>query len=218
MALGLHAAASCGDSPESAEPRPHDAETARRALEAGNRRFVDGRTRHAHASADWRKMLAKDQHPFATLLCCSDSRVPPELVFDQGFGDLFVIRIAGNVIADDIVGSIEYAVRHLQTPLVVVMGHERCGAVTAALAALDGATEEPRELLSLVERIEPSVAELRKTLVGDELLDAAVEANVRWSIQQLAELPQARAAVEANVVTIVGAVYGLATGTVRFLT
>ena len=112
--------------------------------EAGNRRFMEGKTRHAHESADWRKMLTADQHPFATLLCCSDSRVPPELVFDQGFGELFVIRVAGNVINTDILGSIQYAVRHLHTHLLVVMGHEGCGAVGAAIAALGGKTDGPR--------------------------------------------------------------------------
>ena len=93
-------------------------------LKEGNIRFVSGRLRHAHQAAAWRKHLKSSQQPFATILACSDSRVPPELVFDQGFGDLFVIRVAGNIIATDVLGSLQYATRHLHTPLVVVMGHE----------------------------------------------------------------------------------------------
>lgn len=186
-------------------------------LKEGNQRFADGKTRHAHASADWRKHLVSDQQPFATILGCSDSRVPIELVFDQGFGDLFVVRVAGNVIATDVVGSLAYAVAHLATPLVVVMGHQGCGAVTAAVKALEEPTKELPSIQALLELIEPG---LPKNLPGDtaeERINAAVEANVRWSIKQLARLPQAKAVLESKRVTLVGAVYELTTGRVRFL-
>ena len=162
-------------------------------------------------------MLTAGQHPFVTLLCCSDSRVPPELVFDQGFGDLFVIRVAGNVIATDVIGSIQYAMRHLTTPLLVVMGHEECGAVTAAVESLDGMGHEPKYIDVLVKLIEPGLGALPRNLNKKARINAAVEANVRWSMKQLAELPEGRQALEKNRVTLAGAVYELGTGSVRFL-
>src|SRR3954454_1633494 len=106
--------------PGEQERRPVDAVEALRRLKEGNKRFAEGRVRHAHQATSWREHLKEGQQPFATILACSDSRVPPELVFDQGLGDLFVIRVAGNVVASDVVGSIAYAVVHLQTPLLIV--------------------------------------------------------------------------------------------------
>jgi len=103
-------------------------------LAQGNARYVAGKAKHPRQDAATRKHLTSGQQPFATVLSCSDSRVPPELVFDQGIGDLFVVRVAGNIGGEDDLGSIEYAVEHLHTSLIVVMGHEKCGAVTAALA------------------------------------------------------------------------------------
>jgi carbonic anhydrase len=186
-------------------------------LKAGNQRFAAGKTRHAHESAQWRKALVGGQKPFATILACSDSRVPPELVFDQGFGELFVIRVAGNVIAADVIGSLQYAVRHLGTPLIVVMGHQECGAVTAAVESLAGKGSEPKYIEALVKLIEPGLADLPSTLTGEARIAAAVEANVRWSIRQLAALPEGRRAIDMKALTLVGAVYDLADGTVRFL-
>jgi carbonic anhydrase len=196
---------------------PKDAAEALGRLKDGNQRFANGRTRHAHESANWRKQLVGGQKPFATILGCSDSRAPIELVFDQGFGDLFVVRVAGNVIAPDVVGSLGYAVAHLATQLVVVVGHQGCGAVIAAVEALKGPTNEFPGIKALVELIEPG---LPKTLPGDtpeQQINAAVEANVRWSVKQLARLPQAEKALTAKQVSLVGAVYELATGRVRFL-
>ena len=111
---------------------PVGIEEAMEKLIDGNDRFVQGKSIHPHESADYRESLAKEQHPFATVLTCSDSRVTPVLIFDQGIGDLFVIRVAGNVIDEDVAGSIEYAVDHLGAKLLVVLGHENCGAVSAA--------------------------------------------------------------------------------------
>ena len=199
------------------EVPPRTGEEALERLKTGNQRFLTGKTRHAHESADWRKTLTTGQHPFVTLLCCSDSRVPPELVFDQGFGELFVIRVAGNVIAADVLGSIQYAVRHLATPLVVVMGHEECGAVTAAIEAIDGKAGEPKYIDALVKLIEPGLAQLPRNLNKETRISTAVEANVRWSMKQLAELPEGRRALEKKLITLVGAVYELGTGSVRFL-
>jgi carbonic anhydrase len=206
------------ESPDTVESVPKDAAEALIRLKEGNQRFISGKTRHAHESAEWRKHLVGGQKPFATILGCSDSRVPVELVFDQGLGDLFVIRVAGNVIAPDIVGSLAYAVEHLATSLIVVVGHEGCGAVTAAVEALQGPTNELPGIQALVKLIEPG---LPKTLIGmtaEMRINAAVEANVRWSIKQLAQLPQAKQRLESRQVTLVGAVYELRTGRVRFLT
>jgi len=196
---------------------PLDAGDAVRRLQAGNARFAAGKTRHAHESAEWRKHLAAGQKPFAVLLGCSDARVPVELVFDQGFGDLFVIRVAGNVIAEDVVGSIQYAGRHLGTRLFVVMGHEGCGAVSAALAALAGDRDEASHIRSLLRLIEPGLAGLDPASTGEARLRAAVEANVRWSMRQLAESPEGKRAVEEYGASVVGAVYDLESGIVRFL-
>jgi len=208
----------CGDEPAAPNlPFPKDAAEALGRLKDGNRRFANGKTRHAHESANWRKQLVGGQKPFATILGCSDSRAPIELVFDQGFGDLFVVRVAGNVVAPDVVGSLGYAVVHLATPLVVVVGHQGCGAVAAAVEALKGPTNEFPGVKALVKLIEPG---LPKTLPGDtpeQRLNAAVEANVRWSIKQLTRLPQAEKALAAKQVNLVGAIYELATGRVRFL-
>jgi carbonic anhydrase len=203
--------------PPAAEEYPKDAAAALVRLKAGNRRFADGTTRHAHAGADWRKQLVGGQRPFATILGCSDSRVPTELVFDQGFGDLFVVRVAGNVVADDVVGSLEYAGLHLRTPLVVVMGHTGCGAVRAAVDAKLGKADEPDRIGTLQKLIEPGLAGLDPKLTGDALIAAAVEANVRWSLRQLAALPAAKRAVERHRCAFAGAVYDLTTGRVRFL-
>ena len=215
LPLALGGVARADEAPCAA--RPKNAAEALERLKEGNRRFVEGKVRHAHKGADWRKHLALTQQPFATLLGCADSRVPPELVFDQGFGDLFVVRVAGNVIDTDVAGSIQYAVYHLKAPLLVVMGHEGCGAVTAALEALDGTAREPKYIEALAKRIEPAMKGFDPALRGDARLSAAVEANVRWSAGQLARLPEGRKALEDKFLTLVGAVYELKTGRVRVL-
>ena len=196
---------------------PKDAALALARLKTGNRRFVSGKLRTRHEAASWRAHLKKGQHPFATILACSDSRVPPELVFDQGFGDLFVIRVAGNIIAADVVGSLAYAIRHLETSLVVVMGHESCGAVTAAVDALAGRGREPRLIAALVAAIEPGLKDLPAELTGADRIHAAVEANVRWSIRQLKAIPEGQLALKQKKCTLIGAVYDIATGKVHFL-
>jgi carbonic anhydrase len=199
------------------EPPPASAEQALEQLRTGNARFVDGKTRHAHESADWRKQLVATQKPFATILGCSDSRVPVELVFDQGFGDLFVIRVAGNVMAPDVVGSVEYAVGHLGTPLVVVLGHQGCGAVTAALEAMERPTKELPAVEALVNLIKPGLPAPLPPGKPEERLRAAVEANVRWSLKQLVKVPEAKKLIDAKKGILVGAVYELSTGKVRLL-
>ena len=122
---------------------PKDGQEALQRLIEGNDRFAKGTSSHPHESSEWRSRLREEQLPFATIIGCSDSRVPIELLFDQGFGDLFIIRVAGNVVSTDEKGSIAYAVAHLHTPLILVLGHEGCGAVTAALLPDSVLAEEP---------------------------------------------------------------------------
>lgn len=126
-------------------------------LEQGNRRCVQGKSTHGHDVKKWRERFLLKQKPFATVLGCSDSRVAPELLFDQGFGELFVVRVAGNIVDPNVVGSIQYAVEHLDNKLIVVLGHQNCGAVTAALAPPDQTKDEPPELRKLLDQIRPAI-------------------------------------------------------------
>ncbi|MEM9645154.1 MAG: carbonic anhydrase [Planctomycetota bacterium] len=200
-----------------AETEPLSCEEALLRLKQGNGRFVRGELRHPHLGSDWRKRLADGQKPFATILGCSDSRVPPELLFDQGFGDLFVIRVAGNVIDTDVTGSIEYGVDHLKTSLVVVMGHEGCGAVTAALQADEDLRDEPNEIRSLVQKIKPATKTVSDDLPFVDRLKASVEANVRESVRRLQSVPDLAAAERKEVTKIIGCVYDIQSGRVRTL-
>jgi carbonic anhydrase len=191
-------------------------------LRDGNHRFVTGQTPAQALSNNVRRILAGDQAPFAIVLGCSDSRVPSELVFDQGFGDLFVIRVAGNIVAPSQVGSVEFAASKFGTKLVVVMGHSQCGAITAAVEELlDGATTQSRNLRSIVDRVRPSVEAViggrpgvdRKTIVRESVI-----ANVRASVNHLrhgSELLEKL--IQNDGLVIVGAKYSLDTGVVAFL-
>ena len=161
--------------------------------------------------------LAKGQQPYATILGCSDSRVPPELVFDAGFGELFVVRVAGDVIGPSIVGTLQYAGTRLHTSLFVVLGHEGCGAVQAAIASkLHGGRSEA-ELKRCSENIRSALDGLDGTQPPEALLAAAVEANVRQTLQELLETPEGKARAGKAKSKLVGAVYELASGRVRFL-
>lgn len=199
-----------GETSGSSEAFPTDADAALARLMSGNERFVAGASRHPHAETAWRRGLEETQKPFATILSCSDSRVPPELLFDQGFGDLFVIRVAGHVIDPSTAGSLQYALLHLNTPLVMVLGHEKCGAVTAAVQALTGQHQEPAKIQALVDMIEPGLESLELEAVTDKVVHDAVKANVRWTIQQVKGLQSAD-------VHIAGAVYELDRGEVVLL-
>ena len=186
-------------------------------LKAGNARFLAGHARFPTVQKDILADLAKGQHPFATILGCSDSRVPPELVFDASFGELFVIRVAGNVIDPAVAGTLQYAGVHLQTPLLVVLGHDGCGAVDAAIAEKFRGVRHPGRIAVLVDDIEPALDGVDPTLPPDALLDAAVEANVRWSLRQIVESPEWTSLPDDADRKAVGAVYELETGRVRFL-
>src|SRR4029079_14913219 len=133
--------------------------------------------------------LAKDQQPYATVFGCSDSRVPPELVFDAGFGELFVIRVAGNVLGASITGTLQYAGAHLHTPLFVVLGHEGCGAVKAALMTRDQGDRHRSRIQILVDSILPGLPPFDPKLSPAERTPQAIEANVRWTVKQILETP-----------------------------
>ena len=186
-------------------------------LVAGNERFVRGEARFPTVQKEILAALASGQNPYATILGCSDSRVPPELIFDAGFGELFIIRVAGNVISPEVMGTLQYAGVHLQTPLMVVLGHEGCGAVNAALAVKEHGESMPTRIALLMENILPGLRDLPSGLAPDNRLRAAVEANVRWSMHQILETPEAKARAAEGEMKLVGAVYELHSGRVRFL-
>lgn len=188
-----------------------------KAAQTRNSRFVAGQARFLTVQKDVLAELAKDQHPYATILGCSDSRVPPELVFDASFGELFVIRVAGNVLGSSIFGTLQYAGMHLHTPLFVVVGHAGCGAVKAAIASKFHDAEQHGRIATLLENIVPALDDLDPAMPAAALLDAAIEANVRYTVRQLLESPEGKARAAEGKVKLVGAVYELASGVVRFL-
>ena len=191
-------------------------------LQEGNRRFVIGdRGDRSLTDQARRKELVADQNPFAIILGCSDSRVPAEIIFDQGLGDLFVIRVAGNIVAPSHIGSVEYAAEQFGTQLVVVLGHTYCGAVLATLADLARPTENRSpNLRAIVDYIRPSVAELMETDMRHDqeaLVHHAVRANIRTSVNRLRHGSKILEEMIAdNGLVVVGAEYSLETGRVEF--
>jgi carbonic anhydrase len=209
-------------------------------LKEGNGRFTAGNMQHPHESSEERSYMAansyenagmaflgmtaeqaakrrteliKSQHPFAAIVCCSDSRVPPEIVFDQGLGDLFIVRVAGNVINDEGLGSLEYTVDHLCTRLILVLGHQRCGAVEAARQTIAAKGKAPGHIESLITAIKPAVE-----ATGKEDLDATIKANVKHVVQALrSSTPILKAKVDSGEVKVIGGYYSLDTGAVTFL-
>ncbi len=189
-------------------------------LKEGNRRFVSGRRQSGAISLRRRARLVDRQTPFAVVLGCSDSRAPVELVFDQGLGDLFVIRVAGNVAAPSQVGSVEFAVSMFGIALVVVLGHTRCGAIEAALNEPDSSPENGN-LDAILNHIRPAVRSLPDTsarIDHDALMRQAVRANVRAQVSTLTRRSELiRKRVESGKLMLAGAQYDLATGEVDFL-
>jgi len=186
-------------------------------LKEGNERFMRGEAHFPTVQKEVLAGLAKGQHPYATILGCSDSRVPPELVFDAGFGELFVIRVAGNVLGESIFGTLQYAAAHLHTPLFVVLGHEGCGAVEAALASKFQGAEQKRRIEVLLENILPALEGLDPAQPSDVLMHQAVEANIRGTMAEIFKTPEAQARLAEGEMKLVGAVYDLESGRVRFL-
>ncbi len=197
---------------------PFNADSAIMLLKNGNDRFVNGKSQHLREDQERRTLTTvHGQHPFATILSCSDSRVPLEVIFDAGIGELFVIRVAGNVADGDELGSIEYGVGHLQTPLLLVLGHTKCGAVTAAVqnSKVEG------NILNLINKIKPVVGKTMKNhplLTGDSLILAATSANVWQSIENiLTKSEEIRHKVKNGELKIIGGIYDIETGKVSIM-
>jgi len=181
-------------------------------LKSGNEHHVAHRYQHPHETQDRVRELVAGQHPHAEILSCSDSRVPPEIIFDQGLGDLFTVRVAGNVATDTEIGSLEYGAEHLHIPLLVVLGHQNCGAVTAAVR---GGPPEGH-IAALVNLIKPAV-EKSRGMTGDPLANA-VRINVEMVVKQLrTSTPILSELVAHGKLKIVGGVYSLETGSVMWL-
>jgi carbonic anhydrase len=211
-ATPAHAAAAEGT------PDSIDAEAALNLLREGNTRWTSGQTQNPSATAERRNQTAEQgQHPFVTILTCADSRIPVERVFDRGVGELFVIRVAGNVAGGSETGTIEYGVGHLHTPLLVVMGHTKCGAVAAAAQNAD----VHGKVAELVGRIKPAVERAKRNFPsaeGAELASTSIRENVWQSIFTLyQQSPDLRSAVAGGSLKVVGAIYDISTGRVEFL-
>jgi len=182
-------------------------------LKEGNGRYTSGTLQHPGQTAERRAELANTQHPFATIVDCSDSRVPPEIVFDQGLGDLFIFRLGGYVIDDDCLRMIGDAVDILGGRLIVVMGHQRCGAVQAAKETIAAKGKAPGHIESLVTAIKPAVEATAK-----DDLDTTVKANVKNVVQALrSSTPILKAKVDSGEIQVIGGYYSLDTGAVTFL-
>jgi carbonic anhydrase len=215
---GVGAAAAMAE-PATAAASPHepnsnvglDPKQALRLLIAGNRRWVTGRVTHPHQSVARRKALRHVQHPFATIVSCIDSRVPPELVFDRGIGDLAVIRTGAQVLDDGVVlGSVEFASDHLETPLILLMGHQRCGAVKAAIEVIESGGTAPGHIQSVVDALRPAYAvAVRKP--GD-LLDNMVRAQTRLAVARIRTDPLIHELVAHGKLVVHGAYYSLDSG------
>jgi carbonic anhydrase len=191
-------------------------------LREGNRRFVSDVRSHDNLTSEARRSsLTSGQEPFAIILGCSDSRVPAEIVFDQGLGDLFVIRVAGNIVAPSQIGSVEFAAERAGARLVVVLGHSQCGAILATLEELRRPAEnQSRNLASIVDRVRPSVESLLNTSIADDhkaLVGEAVRANIRASANHLRHGSEVlEQLIRENGLVVVGAEYSLETGVVTF--
>jgi carbonic anhydrase len=193
-----------------AAPSP---ERALQMLAEGNARYVSGATTGPHRGLDRRAEVASGQYPYATILSCADSRVPPELVFDAGLGDLFVHRVAGNVLNDEMLGSIEYGAAVLRSPLIMVLGHERCGAVEAAVEAATQGTRFDGWVQSVVDAIFPAAASVRG--MAGNMLDNATRANVALVVGQLvSSSPLLAEMAGRGAIKIVGGYYSLQSGQV----
>ena len=188
-----------------------------RRLLDGHERFLRGASHFPRLQEEVLDDLAKGQQPYATILGCSDSRVPPELIFDAGLGELFVVRVAGNVFMPGVVGSLQYAGTHLNTPLFVVLGHEGCGAVKAAMETKFQGIQQRSRIQVLVDSILPGLPDFDPQLPSEMRFSQAVEANVRWTMNQLLQTPEAQARLAEGRMKLIGAVYEIESGRVRFL-
>lgn len=204
----------------SMDDTPHSIVTADEALHRlieGNTRYRSGLSRFTGLRPEMLEELSQGQQPFATILGCADCRVPPELIFDAVLGELFVIRVAGHVVSPEIAGSLQYAGTHLQTPLFMVLGHDGCGAVQAAIDSQRHGAQHRSRIQHLVDAIVPGLPDLDPARPAATRLSQMVEANVRWAMRQIAESPEGHASLEDGRMMLVGAIYDLAHGRVRLL-
>jgi carbonic anhydrase len=183
----------------------------------GNQRFLRGESQPSGVPHETLSELARGQYPFATILGCSDSRVSPETIFHVGLGDLFVVRVAGNAISPEVAGSIQYAVSHLHTSLLVVLGHEGCGAIQAALASKHQGVKQRSRIQLLVDNLLPALEGLDPELPHSEQMARAVEMNVRWTVRTILESPEGQARIAEGIMKCIGAIYEIETGRIRFL-
>ena len=187
-----------------------------RALKTGNARFFGGQARRPELSAAERRAQILGQTPFAVVLGCSDSRVPTEIIYDQSLGSLFITRVAGNVVDTGTTGSIEYAVEHLKTSLVVVMGHEGCGAVKAALLPAEDRARETQSIQALLNSIVPSISKISKIRDEKAKMREAVVANVRQQVANIKKEAAIQKAIKSGKISVVGAYYEITSGAVDF--
>jgi carbonic anhydrase len=189
------------------------AEQAMKLLLEGNQRFVAGKLDHPNQTAERRAEVAKGQHPFAAVLACSDSRTPPEIIFDRGLGDIFTVRVAGNVADQVVIESLDYSVKHLGVRVVMVLGHRRCGAVIAAVDGHEGTADQ--DVGPMLSELRPAVA-ASKGEAGDPV-ENAVRENVKLVMKNLATSEELSAMVKSGELKIVGGIYDLDTGTIEML-
>ena len=201
-------------------PKINTADEALNLLKEGNKRYVEGNLKNFDLGKEKREALTKGQNPHTIIVTCSDSRVAPEHLFDQGLGDIFIIRVAGNVLDKDEIGSVEYAVDHLKTPLVVMMGHESCGAVTSAVDMYENPDNShgTENIKALLNKIVPSVKEAKKSnLKGEELVNKSIDLNIDATVKQIKEQsPIVKEGLANGKVKVVGAKYILSTGEVKW--
>jgi carbonic anhydrase len=178
-------------------------------LQEGNQRYIDGKLLHPDRSEERRLATAEEQNPFAVIVGCSDSRASPEILFDQGIGDLFIVRVAGNVVGPIEINSVEFAVEYLGASLVLVMGHENCGAVRAVM---NGTTQD---IEAVAAKIQPAIRKLPKK--GPYALNNAIKANARYVAQELREIPLIKKLIDKNTLEILPAFYDFDTGKVEII-
>ena len=189
------------------------AEQGLKLLLEGNQRFVAGKLEHPNQTPERRTEVAKGQHPFAAVLACSDSRTPPEIIFDRGLGDIFTVRVAGNVADKVVIESLDYSVKHLGVRIVMVLGHRRCGAVIAAVEGHEGTADQ--DVGPMLSQLRPAVA-ASKGLAGDPV-ENAVRENVELVMKNLATSEELSAMVKSGELKIVGGIYDLESGTIEML-
>jgi carbonic anhydrase len=215
LLLAITASPLCGAGPSGPGI---SADEALKLLKDGNARYIEGKAQHPHQTRERRAITAgQGQKPFVTILSCSDSRVPVEILFDRGIGDIFVVRVAGNVAGGDEMGSMEYAAEHLNIPLVVVLGHSQCGAVTAVA---EGAKVHGH-LAALLKPIQPAVGKAKAEnpgVTGEALVNAAIKANIWQAMEDLLQKSSIiKGLVKAGKIKVLGALYELDTGQVQWL-